>query len=74
MKENIENALDVLTKLFKRLFFFAVLIFVISVISLLFIIIFNEDIAIKVFYINILIGLIPVSIVFLIITILIYGN
>ena len=71
MKDNIDNALYLLDKLTVKLFYFAVLMFVISVISLLFIIIFNGDIAIKVFCINMLIGIIPHAIVSLIITILV---
>ena len=70
MKDNIENALDVLDKLAKRLFYFAVLMVVISVISPLFMIMFNKDIAIKVLFINMLIGIIPLMIVLLLFIIL----
>lgn len=65
MKDNIDNALEFLDKLTVRLFYFAFLMFVISAISSLFIIMFNEDIARKVFFINMLIGIIPLMIVIL---------
>lgn len=73
MKDNIENALDFLDKMSVRLFYFASLMFVISAISSLFIIMFNEDIARKVFFINMLIGIIPlmINILFFIILFLI---
>lgn len=73
IKDNIENALDFLDKMSVRLFYFASLMIVISAISSLFMIMFNEDIAIKVFLINILIGIIPlmINILFFIILFLI---
>ena len=70
MKDNIENALDVLDKLAKRLFYFAALMVVISAIILFFNIMFNKDIAIKVFFINMSIGIIPLMIVLLLFIIL----
>lgn len=65
MKDNIENALNFLDKLTERLFYFAFLMFVISAISSLFMIMFNEDIARKVFFINMSIGIIPLMIIIL---------
>lgn len=65
MKDNIDNVLEFLVELFVRLLYFTVLMFVIGVISMIFIMIFNADIAIKVFCINMLIALIPLAIVFL---------
>ena len=73
MKDNIDKDLDFLDKLSIRLFYFASLMVVISVISPLFMIMFNKDIAIKVLFINILIGIIPlmINILFFIILFLI---
>ena len=65
MKDNIENALNFLDKLTIRLFYFAFLMVVISAISSLFMIMFNEDIARKVFFINMSIGIIPLMIILL---------
>ena len=70
MKDNIENALNFLDKISVKLFYFAALMVVISAISLFFSIMFNKDIAIKVFCINILIGIIPLMIVILLFIIL----
>ncbi len=80
MKDNIDNALDLLDKLTVRLFYFAFLMVVISVISSLFMIMFNEDIAIKVLFINMSIGIIPLMIILLLsiilwlIEVIIYGK
>lgn len=71
MKKNIDNALEFLDKLTIRLFYFASLMVVISAISSLFMIMYNKDIAIKVFCINALIGLIPLMIVLLLSIILV---
>lgn len=71
MKGNIDKALDFMTEMFLKSFYFASLMLVISFISKFFIGIFNEDIAEKVFFINILIGLIPFVIIFLLFSILI---
>ena len=63
-----------------RLFYFAFLMVVISVISSLFMIMFNEDIAIKVLFINMSIGIIPLmivlflSIILWLIEVIIYGK
>ena len=65
MKDNIDNALEFLDKMVIRLFYFASLMVVISAISSLFMIMFNEDIAIKVLFINMSIGIIPLMIVLL---------
>lgn len=65
MKDKIDKALEFLDKLSVRLFYFAFLMIVISAISSLFMIMFNEDIAKKVFFINMLIGIIPLMIVLL---------
>ena len=65
MKDNIDNALEFLDKMAIRLFYFASLMVVISAISSLFMIMFNEDIAIKVLFINMSIGIIPLMIVLL---------
>ena len=70
MKDNIENALNFLEKISVRLFYFASLMVIISAISLLFMIMFNKDIALKVFLINISIGIIPLMIVLLLFIIL----
>lgn len=80
MKDNIDNALDFLDKMTVRLFYFAFLMVVISVISSLFMIMFNEDIAIKVLFINMSIGIIPLMIILLLsiilwlIEVIIYGK
>lgn len=80
MKDNIDNALDFLDKMSVRLFYFAFLMVVISAISSLFMIMFNEDIAIKVFFINMSIGIIPLMIILLLsiilwlIEVIIYGK
>ena len=80
MKDNIENALEFLDKLTVRLFYFAILMIVISVISLFFSSMSNKDIAIKVFFINMLVGIIPLMIVLLLsiilwlIEVIIYGE
>lgn len=71
MKDNIDKALDFMTEMFLKSFDFASLMLVISFISKFFIGIFNEDIAEKVFIINISIGLIPFAIIFLLFSILI---
>lgn len=71
MKDNIDKALDFMTEMFLKSFYFASLMLVISFISKFFIGIFNEDIAEKVFIINISIGLIPFAIIFLLFSILI---
>ena len=65
MKDNIDNALNFLDKLTVRLFYFASLMVVISVISLFFSSMCNKDNAIKVFFINMSIGIIPLMIVLL---------
>ena len=65
MKDNIDNALNFLDKLTVRLFYFAFLMIVISVISLFFSSMCNKDNAIKVFFINMSIGIIPLMIVLL---------
>ena len=64
-KDNIDNALEFLDKMTVRLFYFAFLMVVISAISLFFSSMYNKDIAIKVFFINMSIGLIPLIIVLL---------
>lgn len=80
MKDNIENALNFLDKLTIRLFYFASLMVVISVISSLFMLMFNKDIAIKVLFINMSIGIIPLMIILLLsiilwlIEVIIYGK
>lgn len=80
MKDNIDNALEFLDKLTVRLFYFAYLMVVISVISSLFMIMFNEDIAIKFLFINMSIGIIPLMIILLLsiilwlIDVIIYGK
>lgn len=80
MKDKIDTALDVLDKMTVRLFYFAFLMIVISAISSLFMIMFNEDIARKVFFINMSIGIIPLMIVLLLsiilflIEVIIYGE
>lgn len=71
MKDNIDKALDFMTEMFLKSFYFASLMLVISFISKFFIGIFNEDIAEKVFIINFSIGLIPFVIIFLLFSILI---
>ena len=79
-KDNIDNALEFLDKMTVRLFYFAFLMVVISVISSLFMIMFNEDIAIKVLFINMSIGIIPLmivlflSIILWLIEVIIYGK
>ena len=65
MKNKIDKALDFLDKMTVRLFYFAFLMVVISAISLFFNSMSNEDIAIKVFFINMSIGIIPLIIVLL---------
>ena len=80
MKNKIDKALEFLDKMTVRLFYFALLMVVISVISSLFMIMFNKDIAIKVFCINMLIGVMPLAIVLLLsiilflIEVIIYGE
>lgn len=80
MKDNIDKALEFLDKLTVRLFYFAYLMVVISVISSLFMIMFNENIAIKVLFINMSIGIIPLMIILLLsiilwlIEVIIYGK
>lgn len=79
MKNKIDKALDFLDKLTVRLFYFAFLMVVISAISLFFNSMSNKDIAIKVFFINMSIGIIPLMIVLLLsiilwlIEVIIYG-
>ena len=79
-KDNIDNALEFLDKMTVRLFYFAFLMVVISAISSLFMIMFNEDIAIKVLFINMSIGIIPLmivlflSIILWLIEVIIYGK
>lgn len=65
MKNKIDKALEFLDKLTVRLFYFAFLMVVISAISLFFNSMSNKDIAIKVFFINMSIGIIPLIIVLL---------
>ena len=65
MKDNIDKALEFLDKLTVRLFYFAFLMVVIGAISLFFNSMSNKDIAIKVFFINMSIGIIPLIIVLL---------
>lgn len=65
MKNKIDKALEFLDKLTVRLFYFAFLMVVIGAISLFFNSMSNEDIAIKVFFINMSIGIIPLMIVLL---------
>lgn len=80
MKDHIDNVLEFLDKITVRLFYFAFLMVVISVISSLFMIMFNEDIAIKVLFINMSIGIIPLMIILLLsiilwlIEVIIYGK
>lgn len=70
MKDNIDNALDFLFNLLGRLLPFAMLMIAIAIISTFLISIFNQDFAFKVFHINMFIGIIPLVIAFLLITIL----
>ena len=65
MKDKIDKALEILDKLTVRLFYFAFLMVVISAISLFFSSMSNKDNAIKVFFINMSIGIIPLMIVLL---------
>lgn len=65
MKNKIDKALEFLDKLTVRLFYFAFLMVVIGAISLFFNSMSNKDIAIKVFFINMSIGIIPLMIVLL---------
>lgn len=65
MKNKIDKALEFLDKLTVRLFYFAFLMVVIGAISLFFNSMSNKDIAIKVFFINMSIGIIPLIIVLL---------
>lgn len=80
MKNKIDKALEFLDKLTVRLFYFAFLMVVIGAISLFFNSMSNKDIAIKVFFINMSIGIIPLMIVLLLSIILflieciIYGD
>ena len=80
MKDNIDNALEFLGKLYDRLNNFAILMCVITIISIVLISIFNEDIILIVFFINMLIGLIPLVIALLLgmvlclIRLIIYGD
>lgn len=79
MKNKIDKALEFLDKLTVRLFYFAFLMVVIGAISLFFNSMSNKDIAIKVFFINMSIGIIPLMIVLLLsiilwlIEVIIYG-
>lgn len=70
MKDNIDNALDFLFNLLGRLLPFAMLMIAIAIISTFLISIFNQDFALKVFHINMFIGIIPLVIAFLLTTIL----
>ena len=80
MKNKIDKALEILDKLTIRLFYFAFLMAVVSAISLFFSIMYNKDIALKVFFINMSIGIIPLMIVLLLsiilflIEVIIYGE
>ena len=65
MKNKIDKALEFLDKMTVRLFYFAFLMVVIGAISLFFNSMSNKDIAIKVFFINMSIGIIPLIIVLL---------
>lgn len=70
MKENINNAIEVLAEISERLFCFFILMFVITIISIVIISIFNKDIILKILCINMFIGLIPLVIDVLIVIIL----
>ena len=80
MKDKIDKALEILDKLAVRLFYFAFLMVVISAISLFFSSMYNKDIGIKVFFINMSIGIIPLiivlllSIILFLIEVIIYGE
>ena len=80
MKNKIDKALEILDKLTIRLFYFAFLMVVVSAISLFFSSMYNKDIALKVFFINMSIGIIPLMIVLLLsiilflIEVIIYGE
>ena len=80
MKDKIDKALEILDKLTVRLFYFAFLMVVISAISLFFSSMYNKDIGIKVFFINMSIGIIPLiivlllSIILFLIEVIIYGE
>lgn len=70
MKDNMDNVLEFLEKLFDRLNNFAILMCVITIISIVLISIFNKDIILKIVCINISIGVIPLVIDFLLVIIL----
>lgn len=80
MKDNIDNTLEFLGKLFNRLTNFAILMCVVTIISTVLISIFNEDVALKIGCINMLIGLIPLTVALLLgmvlclIRLIIYGE
>lgn len=80
MKDNIDNALEFLDKLYDRLNNFAILMCVITIISIVLISIFIKDIILKIVCINMLIGLIPLAIALLLgmvlclIRLIIYGE
>ena len=80
MKNKIDKALEILDKLTVRLFYFAFLMVVISTISLFFSSMYNKDIVLKVFFINMLLGIIPLvivlllSIILFLIEVIIYGE
>ena len=80
MKDKIDKDLEILDKLTVRLFYFAFLMVVISAISLFFSSMYNKDIGIKVFFINMSIGIIPLiivlllSIILFLIEVIIYGE
>lgn len=79
MKDNMDNVLEFLEKLFDRLNNFAILMCVITIISIVLISIFNKDIILKIVCINMFIGLIPYAIALLLgmvlclIRLIIYG-
>lgn len=80
MENKIDKFLEFLCDQFERLFWFAMLMSLIAIISIFSISIFNQDIALKVACINISIGFIPFAVDLLLITILgliefiIYGD
>lgn len=80
MKDNIDKALEFLDKMYDRLNNFAILMCVITIISIVLISIFNKDIILIVFFINMLISLIPLTIALLfgmvlcLIRLIIYGE
>lgn len=80
MKDNIENALNFLDKLYDGLNNFAILMCVITIISTVLISILNKDIILKIVCINMLIGLTPLAIALLLgmvlclIRLIIYGE